>query len=188
MWVSQYYGDLFVPTKPSQFFIHDNHFTSTGTGSGTQGIYLMNGPEQNWIQARIFNNTIETPNDAGEGIGATNVRGAFLVNNTLTGRGADAIGLWGSTLCTVFGNHLGGFFADPSASLAKIYLDPATNHNLVFCANPLDTVLNKGTDNLIIGGNPQPAVGMKTFTGTEADPVAHQGLPNRLRKLSHLMR
>lgn len=80
------------------FFIHDNQFTGTGTGSGTQGIYFLNGPEQAWIQARLFSNIIETPNNAGEGIGAYNLRGALLANNTLKGSGDDAIGLWGSTL------------------------------------------------------------------------------------------
>jgi len=181
MSIFQYYGGLFVPTKPSQFFVHDNHFTGTGTGPGTQGLYLMNDPEQNWIQARVFNNTVETPNNAGEGIGAYNLRGAFFVNNTLTGSGNAAIGLWGSSLCTVFGNALGGFFADPAAGLAKIYLDPATNHSLVFCANPLDTVLDQGTDNKVIGGW-QQAAAAKTFV-QRAVPMAGPQLKKRLRAL-----
>lgn len=153
MWICQYYGDLFVPARPSQFFIHDNHFTSTGTGPGTQGIYLMNGPDQPWIQARIFNNRIETPNHAGEGIGIYNVRGAFLANNTILGGGASAIGLWNTSLCALLGNHMRGFSAFP----AQICLDPDSDHNLVVCANPLDTVQDQGTDNRIISGSLQPA-------------------------------
>jgi hypothetical protein len=144
--------DLFVPAKASQFLVHDNHFAGTGTGPGTHGVYLMNAPGQAWLQARIYNNTIETPNNAGEGLSLYNTKGTFLWNNTFTGSGADAIGLWGSTFCTVLGNHLESFFCDPSAGLARFYLDPASSHNLVVCAGPLDTVLDEGTENRIIGG------------------------------------
>lgn len=103
---------------------------------------------------------------------ATNTRGTVLLNNIILGSGNDAIGLWGSSFCTAPGNHLGGFFADPSAGLAKIYLDPATSYNLIFCASPLDTVLDEGTNDKVFGGWPQTTASVETFTRKAAPGIA----------------
>jgi hypothetical protein len=176
MSISQYYGDLFIPAKPSQFLVHDNHFTVSGSNPdpfflSNRGIYLMNDPEHPWIQASVFNNTIQTQGMIKEGIGADNTKGTFLWNNTLTGSGANAIGLWGSTFGYVLGNHLRDFHADPGAGLAQVYLDTASSHNLVVCSDPLDTVLDQGTQNRVLGGWPQP----KTESGSSLLKAAPHG-------------
>lgn len=157
MWIIPWL-DPFVPSKPSQYSIHDNTFATSGPYA--DGIYLWNDPSNPWIRGMIYHNTIEQKSDfMWAGIGAYNTKGTFLWNNTITGSGAAAIQLGGDeavdTLCTVLGNHLRGFSADPSFGLAQIHLGPATSHNLVVCASPLDTVLDEGTRNLIIGGWPQ---------------------------------
>jgi hypothetical protein len=153
MWVIPWIG--IVPAKPAHYSIHDNTFITTGPYA--DGIFLMDDPVKPWIQARIYNNTIELKNDfMWAGIGAYNTRGTVLWNNTISGTGAAAIQLGGDqgidTRCTVIGNHLRGFFPDPAFGLAQIHLGPATSHNLVVCADPLDVVLDQGTENKVIGG------------------------------------
>ncbi len=94
MWVVPWLS-VFVPSKPSQYFIHNNQFTPTGSYSG--GVYLWNDPTNPWIRATVYDNTIEPQSTLWDGIGAYNTKGAAIWNNTITGSGADAIGLWGTT-------------------------------------------------------------------------------------------
>ncbi len=178
--VTDWLGDAFVPAKPSQFSIHDNTFTTTGAYA--DGIQLVDRSDKPWIRAMVYNNTIQLKSDfMWDGIGLYNTRGSVLWNNTISGSGADAIGLVGTTLCTVFGNHIRNFYADPSDGLAQIYLDPATNHNLVVCASPLDTVLDQGTKNLVIGGWPQAAVSAESFSpkAVPNNPMVRPNFMNR---------
>ena len=153
MWVVPWC--CWTPTQPSYYSIHDNTFITAGPYAN--GIYLGDDAANPWIRATIYNNTIELKSDfMWAGIGAYNTRGTVIWNNNISGMGADAIRLGGSsTFCTVIGNHVDGFFADPSFGLAKIYLGPASSRNLVVCPSPLDTVLDRGTDNKVIGGWPQ---------------------------------
>jgi len=148
MWVVPWRPE-FVPSKPSQYFIHDNKFTTTGSYAG--GVYLWNDPANPWIHAMIYNNAIEPQDTLWDGIGAYNTTGTAIWNNTITGSGADAIGLWGSTLSAVINNDVGNFSADPSLGYAQIYLDPATSYDLVVCPNSNSTVLDQGTMNKVIG-------------------------------------
>jgi hypothetical protein len=180
MLVTDWLGDVFVPAKPSEFHIHDNTFITTGPYSS--GIQLVDRTDKPWIRASIYNNNVDLKSDfMWDGIGAYNTRGTVIWNNTITGSGADAIGLGGSSHCTVIGNHVDHFFADPGFGLAKIYLDPATIQNLVVCANPLNTVLDQGTDNKIIGGWPQATAAAEALA-MKAAPAAFPGRPNQLRR------
>jgi hypothetical protein len=150
MWVVPW-QPVFVPSKPSQYSIHDNNFTTTGSNAG--GIYLWNAPDNPWIHAKIYKNTVEPKQGTlADGIGAYNTQGTVIVNNKIRGSGTDAIGLWGSTHGTVSSNNLGGFTAHPS--LAQIYLDPNTSDNHVDCSNHNDTVLDQGTNNTVMGCQP----------------------------------
>jgi hypothetical protein len=56
------------------------------------------------------------------------------------------------------------FFPDPAFGLAQIHLGPATSHNLVVCADSLDTVLDQGTDNKDVGGWLQATNSLNAFT------------------------
>jgi hypothetical protein len=162
-----------VPSKPSHYSIHDNTFVTTAPNAS--GIFLSDDPATPWIRATIFNNTIEVKNDLmWDGIGAYNTQGTVVINNTITGGGADAIGLWGATDCTVIGNDVGGFVADPGFGLAQVYLDPATSHDLVVCSNPLDTVLDEGSNNRIIDG------GSQSKTSSEAPTTRDASAPGAL--------
>ena len=98
----------------------------------------------------IWNNSIELQNSFSDGIDAYNTQGTAIWNNRITGTGFDAIGLSGSTLSRVIGNNVSGFTPDPSVGLAQIYLDSATTQDLVVCAEPSDTVLNQGTENIVV--------------------------------------
>lgn len=182
MWVIPWC--CWTPTRPSHFSIHDNTFLTSGAYAN--GIYLMDDPAKPWIQARIYNNTIDQKSDfMWAGIGAYNTKGTFLWNNTITGSGAAAIQLGGDeavdTLCTLIGNHLRGFYADPSFGLAQIHLGPATSQNLLVCASPLDTVLDQGTKNHVFGGWPQTKASAETF-GVKALSSAPFARPNLWKK------
>jgi hypothetical protein len=161
MWVVPWLS-VFVPSKPSQYFIHDNQFTPTGSYSG--GVYLWNDPTNPWIQATVYHNTIEPQSTLWDGIGAYNTKGAAIWNNTITGSGADAIGLWGTTLSAVTKNNVADFTLDPTYGLAQIYLDPATSYDLVVCSNSTDTVLDQGTKNKVIGCALEEATAPTTST------------------------
>ena len=116
-----------------------------------------------------------------EGFGIYNTKGTAAWNNTIIGSdGFDAIGLWSSTLGTVIGNNVSGFTPDSSVGLAQIYLDHNTTHDLVVCAEPSDTVVNQGTDNLIIGCQ-QPATTAEATIGRAAPDtsVPKPSLPKR---------
>ena len=149
MWVVPW-QPAFVPSSPSQYFIHDNTFSTTGPGPGVQAIYLYNDPSNPWIHATIWNNRLEPQAELSDGIDAYNTKGTLILNNTITGTGYDAIGLWGSTFSTVIGNNVNGFTPDPAVGLAQIYLDPSTSNDLVVCSNSTTTVLNQGTNNVVI--------------------------------------
>jgi hypothetical protein len=160
MWVIPYHEGLpnaLLPSAPSQYTIHDNNFVGTGyscigsTPPCGDGMYFIDGPSKPWIQAAVWNNTIQLHNILMEGIGAYNTKGTAIWNNTVTGSdGTDAIGLWNSSQDTVIGNNVSGFTVDPTG-YAQIYLDPNTTHDFVLCSNPSNTTLNQGTNNVVIG-------------------------------------
>jgi len=149
MWVEPW-QPAFVPSSPSHYFIHDNAFSTAGSGPGVQAIYLYNDPSNPWIRATIWNNRLEPQAGLSDGIDAYNTKGTVIWNNTITGTGYDAIGLWGSTFSTVIGNNVSGFTPDPAVGNAQIYLDTSTSNNLVVCSDPATTVLNQGTNNVVV--------------------------------------
>jgi hypothetical protein len=178
MWVVPW-QPVFAPTSRSQYLIHDNKFFSTGQYG--EGMYLYDYITNPWIQAEVWNNAIEVQDTLSEGFGIYNTKGTAAWNNNVTGSGGyDAIGLWGSTLAAVAGNDVSGFTPDPSVGLAQIYLDPSTTQDLVVCAEPSDTVLNQGTNNLIIGCQ-QPATTAEATIGRAAPDtsVPKPSLPKR---------
>jgi hypothetical protein len=147
MWVEPW--PYWVPSKPSQYYVHDNQFI--GTADYWNGMFFYDTPATPWIQASAWNNTIKLQGALMEGIGAYNTKGTAIFNNTVTGSdGADAIGLWNSSLGTVIGNNVSGFTVDPTG-FAQIYLDPSTTYDFVLCANPSNTSLNQGTNNAVLG-------------------------------------
>jgi hypothetical protein len=176
MWVVPYHPSFhpFLPSRPSQYSIHDNHFV--GTGSGGDGMYFFDGPGKPWIQAAAWNNTIELQNTQMEGIGAYNTTGTAIWNNTVTGsNGADAIGLWNSNQDRVIGNNVNGFTVGP-AGYAQIYLDPETTGDLVLCSSPSNTVLNQGKKNVVIGCQ-DPAVKSVSPAASERSLGLQTGKP-----------
>jgi hypothetical protein len=180
MWVIPYHQGLphaLLPSQPSQYSIHDNNFT--GTGYFGDGMYFIDGPGKPWIQAAVWNNTVQLQNTLMEGIGAYNTMGTGIWNNSITGSdGSDGIGLWNSSYDTVIGNNVSGFTVDPTVGFAQIYLDPNTTQDLVVCAQPGNTVLNQGTNNLVIG-----CTALKPAANS-ADPATSKPLP-RLPKGKH---
>jgi len=148
MWVSPTWVPFF-PSSPSRYFIHDNKFI--GTAEDADGMYLYDEAPP-YIQAAVWNNTMEVQSNLSEGFGIYNTKGTAAWNNTVTGSdGYDGIGLWSTALDAVTNNNVRGFTVDSTAGLAQIYLDPSTTNDLVVCAERSDTVLNQGTNNAIIG-------------------------------------
>ena len=135
----------FLPTRPSQFSIHDNTFRPAGESA--DGIVLVDDPAQPWIRALVSSNTVEAQDIGNGGISAYNTKGTTIWNNRVSGRGADAIGVWNGTYGVVLANDVEDFRADS----AQIVLDGTTTRSAVVCENPNDTVLNQGKDNRVIG-------------------------------------
>jgi len=50
----------------------------------------------------------------------------------------------------VINNSVSGVTLDSTAGIAQILLDPGTSKDLVVCSNRSDTVLNQGTNNLVV--------------------------------------
>ena len=151
-----WFESIFLPSKPSRYLIHDNTFITTGTFSfigDVAGILLYSDtPDNPWIDAVIWNNSIQLQESPSDGIDAVNTKGTIILNDTVTGSGWDAVGLYGSTSSTLMLNNVSGFTPDPSTgSTAQIYLDPGTSHDLVVCAGSTDTVLNQGRNNVVVG-------------------------------------
>jgi hypothetical protein len=172
-----------LPSKPSRYLIHDNTFITTGTSSfigDVAGILLYSDtPDNPWIDAVIWNNSIQLQESPSDGIDAVNTKGTVILNNTVTGSGWDAVGLYGSTSSTLMLNNVSGFTPDSSTgSTAQIYLDSGTNRNLVVCAESTDTVLNQGTNNVVVGCQ-QAATTPEAETRSEApgSSVPHLRFP-----------
>jgi hypothetical protein len=177
MWVIPW-QPVFVPSSPSRYLIHDNKFSTTAANA--QAVYLFNDPTNPWIHAMIWNNTIELQDKLSDGIDAYNTKDTVIWNDTVTGTGYDAVGLRGSTFSAVIGNNVTDFTPDTSFGLAHIYLDPSTTHDLVVCSNPSDTVLNQGTNNVVVGCQ-QPEATLAAPMGN-ADPSTSASRPNLPRR------
>ena len=153
-WIVPYYW-YYVPSGPSQYWIHDNTLTATGLGTPPSafpdGFYAYDNSTNPWIQAAVWNNTVQLQGTLSEGIGAYNTKGTAIWSNTIAGTDQyDGVGLWNSTGSSVIGNNLTNVTIDPTG-LAKIYLDPYTTKDFVLCSSLSDTVLNQGTNNVVIG-------------------------------------
>jgi len=173
MWVSY---DPSQPTSPSQYLIHDNRFVTAATyGSDDEGIFLYDNSTAPYIQAKIWDNTINVlPGNSG--IDVFYSKGTMITGNTITGTdGYDGIGLWGATYSAVIANNVSGLTVDPSG-YAQIFLSPfadqgaATANNLVVCLHRTDQVVDQGTGNKVIGCDPSTAT-PKAAVGT--GPVPH---------------
>ena len=164
----------FVPSSPSRYSIHDNTFI--GTEENADGMYLLDDATKPWIQAAVWNNNAQVQTTLSEGLGVYNTVGTAVLNNTVTGTGGfDGIGLWSSSQDMVIGNNVSGFTVDPTVGFAQIYLDPYTTQDLVVCAQPSNTVLNQGTNNVVIGCTPvDPAA-------KSVDPATSKPLPRLLK-------
>jgi hypothetical protein len=144
------YSFPYVASGPSHYFIHDNNFT--GTEQYADGMYLYDEPASPFIQAAVWNNTAQVQATLSEGIGVYNTKGTAVWNNTVTGSdGYDGVGLWSSSQDTVIGNNVSGFTVDPTVGFAQVYLDPSTTYDLIVCSSPTNTVLNQGTNNVVVG-------------------------------------
>lgn len=179
MWVVPWIESVFFPNKPSRYSIHDNTFITTGTSSAegdVAGILLLSDtPDNPWIDAVVWNNSIQLQESPSDGIDAFNTIGTVILNNTVTGSGWDAIGLYGSKSSTLMLNNVSGFVPDPSTgSTAQVYLDPATSHDLLVCTESIDTVLNQGTNNVVIGCTASEAAAKSV---SPAIPKSRPGFP-----------
>jgi Right handed beta helix region len=136
-----------APNKPSLYIIHHNTFKPSGPNA--DGIFLMDDPSNKLIYALIYNNTIEAQDIGYGGISAYSTKDTTILNNKISGKGLDAIGIWDGTNASVLGNDVTNFTASPD--LAQIVLDGTTTHSTVVCKLPNDTVQSQGTDNKLIG-------------------------------------
>ena len=145
----------FVPSGPSLFLIHNNDFQPAGPYAS--GITLQDDPNHQVISALISDNTIEAQDIGYDAIAAYYTNGTTVVNNKISGAGADGIGIWDGTYASVLGNDVTKFTLNSDSGLAQIVLDGSlqgladTSNSTVICKTPEDTVLNLGTNNRVIG-------------------------------------
>lgn len=152
MWVVPYHQGLphaLLPSEPSQYYIHDNKLFTTGQFA--DGLYLLDEPPYRFIDAMVWNNTIKLQNSLSEGIGVIYTNGTVLADNSISGSDAyDAIGLYHSALGGLINNGVNAVTVDSTVGNAQIFLNPRTSENFVLCATPSDTVLNQGTQNIVV--------------------------------------
>lgn len=152
MWVVPYHQGLphaLLPSEPSHYYIHDNKLFTTSQFA--DGIFLLDEPPYLFIDAVVWNNTIKLENILSEGIGVIRTKGTVLSDNSISGSDAyDAIGLYGSTLGSIINNDISPVTVDSTVGKAQLFLNPRTSQNFVLCATPSDTVLNQGTQNIVV--------------------------------------
>ncbi len=149
MLVQPWFPESFVPTSRSRYLIHDNKFV--GNGYYATGIGLSDTASHQWLDAVLWNNDIQLQYPLSFGIDVNYARNAMILNNTVTGSGFEGIGLWNVTRSTVIGNNVSNFALEPSGGLGQIYLNPGTSQDLVVCSGATDTVVDLGTNNVVVG-------------------------------------
>jgi parallel beta-helix repeat protein len=117
------------------------------TGPYADGILLYDptDPSSKWLYSLIYNNTVEAQDIGYGGISIFSTKGTTIINNKVSGNGADGIGIWDDTYAAVLSNDVTNFTAFPD--LAQIVLDGTTTHSTVVCKTSKDTVMNQGADN-----------------------------------------
>jgi hypothetical protein len=141
------------------------------------GLWLNDNLPKPWIQAALWNNSVAPQDSLSEGISINNTTGTVTSNNTITGSGGfDAIGLYSSTLGAVIRNDVSGFTVDTTVGPAQILLDPSTTRDLVVCGEPSDSIVNQGTNNIVIGC--QQLVATPELADMRAVPAASRPRPS----------
>ena len=169
MWIIPWLPQFFTPNSLSQYLIHDNSFQATDPGS--IGVFLRNVPTP-WIQANVWNNTIQVEDPGAEGIRVANTTGAVIHNNTITGVGFDAIGVYRqAAMNTIVGNDLNGFTATGPGA---IFLAPPTSLNNIVCSTTSDTVFDLGFANQLVGCN--GTRGQSSTPAFRSDPTFSKAL------------
>jgi hypothetical protein len=175
MWIVPWFLSEFVPASSSRYLIHDNKFLTTTQFS--IGLWLNDNLPKPWIQAALWNNSVAPQDSLSEGISINNTTGTVTSNNTITGSGGfDAIGLYSSTLGAVIRNDVSGFTVDTTVGPAQILLDPSTTRDLVVCGEPSDSIVNQGTNNIVIGC--QQLVATPELADMRAVPAASRPRPS----------
>jgi len=189
-WVS-----AFVPSKPSTYLIHDN--TLKPAGPFANAIYLQDESTNLGTRVLIYNNSIEAQDIGSDAILALFTTGTIIANNTFSGTGPDAIGIYNGMSAAVLGNDVTNFAANPTPGLAQIVLDgslfglPDTSDSTVVCRTSTDTVLDLGPDNRVVGceliATPETAtlgVATRAAATPDAAPAISPARPNLpMRKL-----
>jgi len=144
--------DVFVPSKPSLFSVHDNSLTSSGSA---YSIYLQDDPTNHWLYALAYNNTINAQDVVNDAIGAVFTTATTIIKNKLSGSGQDGVGIYDGSYAAVLENDVTGF--SPNPGFAQIVLDgslfglPDTSNSAVVCKTTSDTVMDLGTNDKVIG-------------------------------------
>ena len=114
LWVVPWNPDIFVPSSPSQYLIHDNTFVTSVTAAN---VFLFGGFVTPWIEARIWDNTVTPGGLYGVGIDVVDTAGSVISNNTirLQAPGADGIDVIDTAGSVISGNAISGGTSDPGS-------------------------------------------------------------------------
>jgi len=179
-------GILQMPQKPTQFIIQNNKIAAIGYYQDgillfDNGVASGTGKTANLI---VANNTLQMSGDelgpAFSAVQLDSTEGVLILNNRITGAGENGIGSWSGTQSAFVGNDLSHFTADPAGGLGDIYLDPTTTNDLVVCAEPTDSVVNQGANNVVIGCQDPAATAASTAT-ENAVPAVTRPRPGLLK-------
>jgi hypothetical protein len=145
--------------QPSSYNFHHNRINNNGVDGTLSAFDLLNygGPSLPLGNVAIRDNTINLVDlvSPSAGISSVFVDKAVVTNNKFTGRGGAAILVepfeTPGTGWLLKGNNFTGF----TASMADIYLGPGTSHCTVVGGGARTSVMDLGTDNILIGVNKQ---------------------------------
>ncbi len=187
MWVLPWLG-VFVPSNPSQYFIHDNLFTSKGPY--TDGILLLDDPENPWIHAMISNNEITVEPSENEpayaGIEAVFTEGTIISNNHFVGSALLGIAVEAASQCMVKANNMEKITAD-WASIGLFTLNIGNEQEPILLPTSDSTVVGSGlkTDVYDEGDN-NTLVGVNNMQGKPPGPAIRDAMKRKMEMIKSM--
>jgi hypothetical protein len=182
LWVLQ--GVLWMPPEPSQFFIQNNTFETTG---GYQdGIYVGDFKQSSGLgksaEVFILNNSFKLAgSDAGPtyaGVELFSTVGSKVAANVFSGSALYGIAEESGTECALLLDDVAGV----TAQNAPIWLDSGTSYCLVVGDGRPTLVLDQGTNDTLINVTKMPDSNAEMRSGSDAENAPTLAVPREMSR------